>query len=805
MSSISTLARKSLEANRSRTTLTILTIIMTTCLLTCIGILSYSIRQNLIEKIVEQTGSIHAEYKNVTDKQVDILKNNVDVMDSVEVIGSDIRIDDKRFGSISPSIQYIDNVKMAGLILEEGSLPITDNEIVLESWVLKRLGINPQLGKKISLSCQLGGRSSNQGSRDIEFNLSGILKDSLYTKNWNVTLALVSKNFILENTANKDVLMHSLSVRLKNRMNISEAAIKLGHIIGVKDEDIKINDRYIQALAGDISTVLPYMLVGIVVVFAAAIVIYNIFYISVTQRIRQFGLISAVGGTKSQLQKVILTEGLLLSFIGIPAGLLIGYGLSRFIIPMFSLDGLIISTTPLIFTGAAIISLISIIIAINKPSRLASAVSPVEAIRYSGSELASRKGRRKGKQEVDIGRLAYLNLWRNRKRTMITLLSLIMSGVLFIVISTILASMNLKNLTDIFTTGDFQLTSNNIRLDDGSDPLNRELTDTIRSLEGVSTLDNVMYEMLYMDYSEDSVYVPLPPEAKGIELNCSFYGYGDGFITKQLENMTEGEATLEDLKNENTVLILADDNGTSPYKPGEKIRLKKYNPDKTFKELELTVLGTVGRNITWMGSSGFGPTFIAHQNTFNHLELDKRIDRICINAGPESYDRIKSVLESITGNSTGITYMSQKETNEEFARQLAGIKLAAMCLVGIIGIVGILNLVNTMITSILSRKKEIGMLQAVGLTGKQLGKMLQLEGAYYSVTSAIVSVTLGTGLGYIFYTLFKRNATYAQYVFPIWQVLFILVTYTLVQAAITFTVGRSLGNETIIDRIRLNE
>lgn len=149
--------------------------------------------------------------------------------------------------------------------------------------------------------------------------------------------------------------------------------------------------------------------------------------------------------------------------------------------------------------------------------------------------------------------------------------------------------------------------------------------------------------------------------------------------------------------------------------------------------------------------------------------------------------------------------MTQKETNEAFERQIGGIKLAAMSLTGIIGIIGILNLINTMITSILSRKKEIGMLQAVGLSDRQLGKMLQLEGACYSVTSAGVSVVAGTILGYIFYTLFKQSATYAQYVFPIWPIVFILVVYTLVQVAITFIIKKNLGKESIINRIRLNE
>jgi putative ABC transport system permease protein len=438
---------------------------------------------------------------------------------------------------------------------------------------------------------------------------------------------------------------------------------------------------------------------------------------------------------------------------------------------------------------------------------MASSISPVEAIRYNASEFSIKKTARKGKKTVGITRMAWLNLWRNRKRTVVTLVSLIMSGILFIVITTILSGMNVQNLTDTYATGDFQLTSGYLRFgqwEPGKDPLGSGLVDSIRSIGGVKEADTVMYQGLYLKYDKNYIYTEVKPEA-GTELNCSVYGYDDAFMQKQLENITDGSVDLEQLKNSDSVLISAKDDGSCPFKPGDKVQLKKYTDNGNFEMIEFTMAGIVGKNVTWLGFSGFGPTFIAHRDTFRRLGFDDRLARICVYADEEKYAAVENALKNISGNISGITYVSQKETNETFERQISGIRLAALCLAGIIGLIGILNLMNTMITGILSRKKEIGMLQAVGLSNKQLSRMLQMEGAYFSLISSIVSVTAGTALGYGLFQLFKQEATYSEYVFPIGPILFILVAYTLIQALITFAVKNNLGGESIIERIRLNE
>lgn len=700
MSSMLNIAKQNLRLSKTRNILTIMAITLTTCLLTSIGILSFSIHQMVLAKVVEQTGTSHGTYLNLTPEQLEILRNH----NKIETITN----------------QTVPSTQMP--------------------------------------------EESKEGSKS------------------NVT------------------------VRVKSTRNISQTVMEIGRNIGLTDENIKVNSVYIQALGGDLASLIPFLVIGAVVISAAVIVIYNIFHISVVYRINQFGLLSALGGTKRQIRKIIFFEGLRISSLGIPLGLVSGYVISVIVIPLLSVKGLAVKSSPSVFLAAAAVSLLTVIIAVWKPAKIAAGISPVEAIRYSGFDIKVNKRKRNVRRNVTIGWLAWLNLWRNKKRTVMTMVSLIMSGTLFLVFSTILTSMNLDNLTKSAIPADFQLTADT-RAAQSRDPLNNSILNQIQSQDGITEVNTIRHHWIFLDASDKRLRsLNLPAGAKGItELKSDLYGFDNKLLSEQIDYLIEGEPSLNSLESENLVLAVADDTGKSLFNPGDIIKVPIKGQDQAIQNVELRIAGIVSKNISWIGFSGIGPTFIGHSALFDRIGIDSRIDRININVDQNKYDSISQNLHGIVNESNLLALASQKEFKEEREKELRGMQTAAMSLVGIIAIIGLLNLINTMITSMLTRQKEIGILQAVGLSNSQLRRMFQIEGLYYGVTSALISVLLGTGIGYITFLLFSEAATYAEFRFPLLPIVLVVTVFSLVQVFITFLVEKRLLQDTIIDRIRYHE
>lgn len=191
-----------------------------------------------------------------------------------------------------------------------------------------------------------------------------------------------------------------------------------------------------------------YSLAAIIIaliVFGSVSLIYNAFSISVSERTRQFGLLSSVGATRKQLRRMVLFEALAVSIVGIPLGILVGVGgigitllligdkfssIVRADIPM----RLCVSWQAVVI--AAAIALITVLISAWIPSKRATRVSAVEAIRQSMDIKVSGRPVRTSKLAYKMfglpGVLAGKHYKRNRKKYRTTVVSLFMSIVLFV-------------------------------------------------------------------------------------------------------------------------------------------------------------------------------------------------------------------------------------------------------------------------------------------------------------------------------------------------------------------------------------
>ncbi|WPC44145.1 ABC transporter permease [Clostridium sp. JS66] len=811
MNSLSNLSRKNLKVNKLKNVLVIIAIMLSTCLITTIGILSYSIQQMQIKQIVAQTGDLHVEYENVSAKQVEMLKNNKKLTSVNEYIGLGFN---SKYIPYSIEMCYVD--KSTGdttdyFRLKEGNWPEKENDIAVPKWMLEKMGVKAKIGEKVNLSYSQEMKKYKYEGKG-EFVLCGILEDSeLMRTELYKAIAVVSKDYILKNVK-PEYRFNQVTAKVKGR-NISNTAYEVGHSVGLSDKNISVNKMYINALGLSKDVLIPAGIAGVVVVLATVLVIYNIFYISIKERITQFGLLSALGATKKQIRRLIFREGLMLSIIGIPGGIILGHLLSLFIIPLIPLNvKLTLETSPYIVVLSAFVSLVTVAMSLRKPSKVAAKVSPIEAIRYSGVELNSRKKERKSKGIITLRRLAYLNLWRSKKRTITTIVSMSLTGILFIVFFSMFSSM--KNNPDNYITSDFELTSSRLTLhgrDDGSDPLNKDVLSKVKAIKGIEKINILKHKELFT--ADKRIVNKVNNEVKSddmknfSEINCDFFGFDDSILEELKKNLLQGEISKENLKNKDEVVMVNynKDNHTTgnPLKVGDKVILEDKNESNSIKR-EFTIAAIVSYNTRWLGYTAVGPQFITHEAAYSKVLNDNRIGKICIDINNESYKSIKKSLESISKGNDNAIFFDRKEYKQKQDLEYKGMGLAAVSLISIIGLIGILNSINTMFTSIMARKKEFGMMEAVGLSSTQLRKLLQIEGLYYSGISIIVSVILGISLSYVLY-LNMEFAKSSGYKLPFIPIILVIMASICIQGVITYIGERSLRKESVIDRVRYNE
>ncbi|MBU3187371.1 ABC transporter permease [Clostridium estertheticum] len=799
MNSLSNLSKKNLKMNKRKNLLAMISIILSTCLITAISILTYSMHEMNVDKVVKQVGCSHATFNHISTKDLELLKSHKNVKEIGESIPLG-KYQDIRFAPNLLKLSYNDEIyaKNNNEEIIKGTFPKKENEIAMPKWMLEKMGVKDRIGEKININYsssnkQLKSHYEGKG----KFVLCGILNDSDEEKNINVAIALVSKEYILKHVKNNDIdLQADFTVK---GFNIKDAIYGVAKDLGINNKNVHVNEAYLQALGVEPAIMMVSAIICIVVIASCVLVINNIFVIHIGTKIREFGLVSALGATKKQIRKLVFKEGLMLSILGIPLGIMLGHILSFSVghLVFISNSYIKVETSIFIILIAAFISLITIILSLRKPSKIASKISPIEAIRYSGVKISSSKKKRKGEKIISLKKLAYLNLWRNKKRTIVTVISISLTGVLIILFSSMANVIDLDKLADNYVSGDIELTSVNdlgTYGDKGDDPLDKKILNNIKKIDGIEKINTFKYTS--------------PKYADG--RSCDLYGYDENSLEKCNKYMVDGKLSISDMKNKNIILVKKSLDDTNykynNLKVGDKVKVKVY--DKTSDsdiEKELIVGGSFSKFPEKLPFRHMGPNFIVHEATFDRIINDKRIARISINIKKAKYESAEKSIKKLSSKNERISFSSKKEFKEKQEKDMLGMEITGMSLVGIIGLIGVINLVNTMITSIMSRKKELAMMQAVGLTNAQLRTVLQIEGMYYSVISLIISIIGGWSLGYLFYLATKDGNEHIIYRLPIIPMLAVSIGFIAIQYIITYIVERKLHSETVIERIRCNE
>lgn len=797
MKTISNLAKSNIKLNKNRSILTVITIVLTTCLLTAVGIICANWGEVNLYTAKQFYGSHHARFSKSTANQNEKLATHLDI-DAMQVVKTLGTYKDKETNT-SFTIQYTDvinNKYLSERTIKEGNLPIKSNEIIITEGYMTSLGKSePKIGDTISIKYE----SRNDGQEKVkDFVVSGIIKSSEDTIKQKSFYGLVSKEYLINEEYSEDTTFTTY-VTFKNKGGLNEYEVQymLDEItanFNIPASNAKVNTDYLRANKPDSTIIGGGIGIAFLIIMSSMLVIYSIFYIAVINKVQEYGKLKAIGATKKQIKNLILKEGMTLALIAIPFGLLLGYGVGKFAVAK-AIAGTTVGTGKYdlaILIIAAIASIFTVYISILKPMKVATKISPVEAMKYNGEDGGKAKTR-EGYKEMTVSRLVKANLKRNKKRTLITLISLCLSGILFIVSSTILNSISVEEMTDHgFEGAAINVNLTNYSLESLENPekelynvqQNNPVTNIIESIKSIDGVKDVITQKstLLNDVDREEWFSISIADEKDIK-----------------DAVLAGEIDFDKLISGNGIIL--DHPSSSEYyglEVGDKVRFEIIvNGNKEIKEF--TIIAITDNTV--------GSTFILPDSVYNGLfNYDTTSGaRVYIN-DKDMYEQVKKSVGKNIKNETFLDATYYDEAYKSNENAVRATKFMAYALVIVIGIIGLINLINTMVTSIVVRKKELGILQAIGLSNKQFIKMIQLEGLFYVGTTIVTTLTLGNVIGYIAYIMFKNSgASYAIYSYPVIQTVLLIVLTVLAEILISYSIIKSFNKDSLVDRVRYSE
>lgn len=477
------LSVKSFKAAGRRNITAAVAIAMTTVLFTALFTIMMSINTSYESYTFRQIGGYaHGTFKDVTSQQASMIESN----SKVKAVGRRITagiITDGGFAKIPAEISYMDdnNAKWSYINLSKGHMPEAEDEIIMDTAALDALGVDPEIGAKIKLTYDMLDVDSTVGSRTDTFRLVGWWDyDDISPVHFiNVSEAYVRKVEQAAFGGGADHLREDINVMFRTSIGIEENMKTVENDLGFQSDDLD-KDGYVrygvnwgytasQAADGiDLEMVAAAAALLILIIMTGYLIIYNIFRISVSSDIRYYGLLKTVGVTPRQLRRIVRQQAMMLCAEGCPAGLVIGYLVGRVLMPVIMESTSLgtscveVSISPVIFAASALFSIVTVFLSCARPARMASKVSPVEAVKYADASHGQhkigkmRRIRKPGAMKsAGLGRMALANLGRNRLKTLVVILSMALSVVLLSVLCAFVGGFDMEKYLSKQTCADF--------------------------------------------------------------------------------------------------------------------------------------------------------------------------------------------------------------------------------------------------------------------------------------------------------------------------------------------------------------
>ena len=810
------LSWRSLWASRKRNIIAITAIALTALLFTSLFTIVMSMNSSYENYTFRQVGGYcHGTFKEVTEEQI----KNISAHSKVKAVGKRINIgymDSGIFAKSPAEVSFMDDncTEWSFAIPTVGQKPQEKNEITMDTYALKLLGVAPELGADIELTYTVGSLSATPYEKTDTFTLVGWWE---YDDISPVHYINVSEEYAKEIEAEAiskglEPFRVDLNVMMASGINIrgqmEQVDLDLGYAWDETGEGelvrIGVNWGYTSSQLGesmDAATLLAIVAFLALVIFTGYLIIYNIFQISVTGDIRFYGLLKTIGVTPRQLKRIIRQQAMFLCIVGIPAGLLLGYGVGASLTPVvmarttFGVGVSTVSTSPLIFLASALFALITVFLSCSRPGKIASKVSPVEATKYT--EIVRSKKEHRTTRGAKVYQMAFANLGRNKRKTVLVIISLSLSVVLLNLLVTFTRGFDMEKYLAKQTCADFIVSSTDyFRYNRSESYISQEQikqikTNTSESLSGSGyqlmgancwiTEEAWRAERSRYGFSE-MLEAELAMTARRGEL-VSAEAQIEGLDESLFEKLTliEGDLAPMFQKDSNAIVmaVYTDDYGnvsTPDYYPsvgstqtityvddayyidsrtGEKCNettpqeyLEYYIAESRDVDYTICAYVTIPHSMSYRYGT-FGYRYILPVTKLAEDSRQEPVPLFYLFDTPDaaSEETAERFLAELTADDLSeLMYESKATLRAEFKGYQNMFLLLGGLLCAIIGLVGVLNFFNAIMTGILSRKREFAVLQAVGMTNKQLKTMLVYEGLYYALSSALSAFVLSLAI-----------------------------------------------------------
>lgn len=861
---IKRLSKRYFKRNRIRNLAAILAIMLTAFLFTSITSLVFSMSSSIQLSMQMQKGSkADGDIRYLTEEQYEELQNS----DFIKEAGCRrfVGFASNASGHMV-EINYADPVQqeLTFCTPTHGKAPKKANEIATTDQALEALGVEAKVGETVPVEFTLRGETYQyemvvsgwwEAANDTGSLL--IVSEQFVKDNPEIFVNTYAEDREIAGTYMADVV-------LKDKRHIQKQLQEFALSVGGEPEQMNA-DNYIACSQNQVGNAMlqPGMMLSAVVfvllfVVSGYLLIYNIFDISVMQDVRQYGLLRTIGTSTRQIKKIVNRQAIWLTMIGLPLGLIFGFLVSKMLLPVVmkffqanSLNAMKVSVSPLIFLIAAVFTIFTAIISTRKPAKKAAKISPLEAIRYTGQENKKTK-KTKRTHGAKLSYMAFSNLGRNKRRSVFIVLSMLLCIVLFNSIIVITQSMDEEKWISRSTKTDFTV-YNSVAVNGVSpfqyreDGLPDSVVNLINQQKGVEK-ERILYRNtrddsdVTVDYKfEDMVCIAEETEedyvSKAYENGSSLRivpGTEDGYFGNVFgvseafwEDVTiyEGENNLDALKEKmetgdyvivGTIIDRLTGEAEEETQLQQQLQvgdsitfLKDGKEEKTCTILaKATVVATeyetyAGANgATYIG--GDAPFLYMSDTKFKELYEEPTIFSYSFNAGQGQKENLEGFLADFTGENTSVAYTSTKLLQE----QLASNRNIVLLVGGMIGVIlafaGLINFTNMMVTNIITRRHEFAAMQSIGMTNRQLRRLIMDEGLYYAAGADVIGGLLAAVLGM---TVLKNvlnspSMWYFTLCFTLVPAFFIAVIYLILAAVIPVVVLHFFNKGSVVERLR---